>query len=224
MQTFFLEDEQDVNAFKLTLSDARLTSYLRTTNGDQKGAINLYYWNTILAMSLYQSLQMWEIALRNKLNQFLCWKFNTNWPFDERRAVRQLAGAEKRKLREAVARLQDSNNGQLVTTGAVVADLSAGFWVSLLGSAYDIPFSWRYNLVRKIFPNDETLDRDQASEICGKLLDLRNRVAHHEPIHHLDVQARKTDIDRLLKAMCPVAEKFAKTGCAFDVVWAARPT
>lgn len=222
MQTFFLKDEQHVNKFRYSLSDARLTSYLKVTGGDSSKAIELYYWNTILAQSLYISLQMWEIGLRNKLNNFLSWKYGANWPFDPVKAVRQLHNNDKGKLNKAIVRQRQFRGGNNISTGSVVADLSAGFWVSLLGKKYDVPFSWHYNL-HLIFPEDQGLDRETASQICGRLLDLRNRVAHHEPIHYLPLEELRKDADRVLKAMCPVAHRFATTGCTFHLVLAQRP-
>ena len=74
-----------------------------------------------------------------------------------------------------------------VTTDAIVADLSAGFWGSLLTRRYDVRFTWRYNLGR-IFPNAAGLTRGAVWPICDGLLDLRNRVAHHKPIFHLPLE------------------------------------
>ena len=46
---------------------------------------------------------MWEISLRNRLNEFLIWKFNAKWPYDSR-AVRNLKSNENRRLQETIAR------------------------------------------------------------------------------------------------------------------------
>jgi hypothetical protein len=58
------------------------------------------------------------------------------------------------------------------------------FGVSLLNKSYDVPFVWRHNLSR-IFPGEKALTRDEASRLCDGRLDLRNLVAHHEPIYHV---------------------------------------
>jgi hypothetical protein len=47
---------------------------------------------------------MWEVALRNKLNAFLVWKFGPKWPYDEH-LLRGLKISEQKKLNETKTRL-----------------------------------------------------------------------------------------------------------------------
>jgi hypothetical protein len=155
------------------------------------------------------------------MNTFLCWKFNQNWPFDTQRALRQLTKNDQRKVFESIDRQKQLRNIKTVPTDAIVSDLSAGFWVSLLNKSYDIPFSWRYNLGR-IFPNEKSITRETASELCDNMLYLRNRVAHHEAIYHLPLDDRRGEMDRLLRAMSPVAHQYVNETCTFAAVWAAR--
>ncbi|MGE5513810.1 MAG: Abi family protein [Bacteroidota bacterium] len=222
MQDIFGGDKQLLEAFKKTLSESRLTRYIAACGGDSAKAIDLYYWNSKLGETFHLPLQMWEVALRNQLNSFLCWKYKANWPFDDVKGTRQLSTSDRRKVHEAIERQRELRKVKIVPTGAVVANLSAGFWVSLLGKHYDLPFVWRHNL-KRVFPAEPSITRDEASAICDQLLDLRNRVAHHEPIFHLPLEERRLQIDRLLKAMCPASHHFANVGCAFSTTWKARP-
>ena len=66
-----------------------------------------------------------------------------------------------------------------VPVEAIVADLSAGFWVSLLNSGYEVPFVWRHNLGR-VCPNEPHASQKEISDLSNELLGFRNRVAHHE--------------------------------------------
>jgi len=221
MQAIFLDDEQKVNAFINTISKPRLTRYLQEANGDNNNALLLYHWNTMLSQCLYFPLQIWEISLRNKMNSFLCWKYNHKW-FEDARALRVFSKAENEKLSKTIIRQQQNRPG-LPTADQVVADLSAGFWVSLLSSRYDIPFAWRYNLSGRIFTNDPSIDRQEASDTCGQILDLRNRVAHHEPIFHLDLPKARADLDRMINGLCGVTQEYLRSTCSFAEVWASRP-
>jgi hypothetical protein len=99
-------------------------------------------------------------------------------------------------------------------TNAIVADLSGGFWVSLLTKSYDIPFAWRYNLAR-IFPNDAVISRIEAAEICEALLVLRNRIAHHEPIFHFPLEQRRNEIGKIIYAMCRANYAYVEFSCTF---------
>jgi hypothetical protein len=222
MQAIFLKDEEAIKSFRFAVSEPRLGKYLAASNKDIRTAIDLYYWNAQLAQSLYITLQMWEIGLRNHLHAFLCWKYGNSWPF-EPKCIRRLKSNDQRRLKEAISRQRQLRGIQAVPTDSIVADLSAGFWVSLLTTSYDVPFSWRYNLVR-IFPQDVALTREVASGRCDSLLDLRNRVAHHEPIFHLPLKERRDDLMYLLDAMTPAAYAYGNAACTFEAVWGARPT
>lgn len=221
MQAPTLDSADKIRDFRLTLSEARFARYLNAVGGNEQAAVNLYHWNTELSKALYPSLQMWEVALRNRLNSFLCWKFKPNWPFDQERALRQLTNNERRKVEEAIFRQRQLRSIKKVSVGAVVADLSIGFWVALLHSSYDVPFKWRFNLPR-IFPR-EALVRPTASKMCDGLLILRNRVAHHEPIYDLPLEERRKELTVLLSAMCLTSSAYVDACCTFAAVFAARP-
>ena len=222
MQVFFTKDDQKVNSFKETISDARISRYLRESGGDIHLAMSLYHWNSLLSQSMYLPLQIWEISLRNRLNQFLCWKYNKNWPYDER-ANRALAGNARRRLNETKERFDPDRRTERVSTNAIVADLSAGFWVSLLTSSHEQPFVWRYNLTR-VFPNLENLDRQAVSTMCDQMLVLRNRVAHHEPILHMDLPQRRADLTTLIGAACAASSAYCESACTFEAIWNSKPT
>lgn len=221
MQATFGENISLLDDFKNSISLPRFLTYKNIANGDELRAIELYQWNARLSQSLYIYLQGWEVCLRNKLNSFLVWKHNSNWPYDDR-AVRQLNGNDTRRLREAKSRQEAQRKLKAAPTSAIVADLSAGFWVSQMSSGYDIPYSWRYNLPR-VFPHDKVLEPRSAWAICNDMLTLRNRVAHHEPVLQLPLDQRVRDLKRVVAAMCPATYAYCEISCSFDDVWRARP-
>lgn len=222
MQAIFSGNEQLANALRGTLSEARFARYLHDTNGDQYRALELYHWNAKLSQCLYIPVQIWEISLRNKLNVFLCRKYNSVWPYDTQRAVRQLTRSDQGRLQKTIARQQQDRGLQRPAVDMIVADLSAGFWVSLLTQSYANPYAWRYNIGR-IFPHNAHLSRDLAGPMCDRILDVRNRIAHHEPIYHLPLDSIRADLDQLIAAMCPGADAYARGVCDFQTIWAARP-
>jgi hypothetical protein len=223
MQEQFLDSEPLRKAFINSLSAERFATYNRMAKGDELTAIKIYRWNSELSQSLWFPLQAWEICLRNKLNNFLCWKFNKNWPYDTGRALRQLKVGDQRRLSEARERQEQARKVRPAPLGAIVADLSSGFWVSLLSGGYDVPFVWRSNLPR-IFPNDRTLQRPDAWGACDRLLDLRNRIAHHEPILHMPLPQRHAELGRIVAAMCQGTSAYCASSCSFAECWARWPS
>lgn len=216
LQAIFLKDEANVDAFVESISSARLGRYLHVSNKNTRQAIDLYCLNGKLSQAFYLLIQMWEVCLRNRIDAFLRWKYTDNWPQDQR-LRRNLQKNDLRRLIEAIDR-QSALRGQLPATNAVVADLSAGFWVGLLSKSYDVPFTWRYN-IRRIFPQNVAESRVSAFDICSDLLDLRNRIAHHEPIYHLPLDDKRTQLMDQLRGMCPASHAYAEHFCTFSPLW-----
>ena len=106
--------------------------------------------------------------------------------------------------------------------GAIVADLSAGFWVSLLSDSYDVPLAWTTSIGR-VFSYDASIDRATAHELSTKILDVRNRIAHHEAIYHLPLTARREDAARLVKAMCQGSSLYLAGKCELAAALANQP-
>lgn len=223
MQAIFSGKDAQARALIGTISEARFARYLADSNGDQMAALELYHWNSKLSQCLYLPVQIWEVSLRNKLNVFLGRKYsNPNWMYDNNRAVRQLTNSDKKRLEKAVDRQKRDRSLSKPTPDMIVADLSAGFWVSQLTQSYETPYAWRYNLTR-VFPHDGSLTRDTVSTMCDRILNVRNRIAHHEPIYHLPLSDVRDDLDQLIAAMCPGADMYAGGMCDFPTLWGGRP-
>lgn len=217
LQAAFLKDEAEVDAFIRSVSAPRFSRYLRACDGNARQACDLYLLNAKLSQSLYLLIQVWEICLRNRIDDFLKWKYGRDWPH-EPRLRKIMTSADLRRLDETIRRQSLRLGVAKASTDSVVADLSAGYWVSLLGKSYDIPFSWRYNLAR-IYPHDRSVSRAAAADLCRALLDLRNRIAHHEPIFHLDLATLKIGLDTQIRDMCLATSSFARHACTFAHFW-----
>ena len=197
MQESFVDKPELIAMFKKSLSAPRFGTYLIAAQGNEIKAIELYQWNALVAQSLYIYLQSWEVCLRNKIADFLIWKYKEAWPYDQKRALRNLKRDDKRRLDEAIVRQERNRGTKPVPTSVIIADLPVGFWVSQLSSTYDVPYSWRYNLAR-IFPFDAELRNEKrAWEIANRLLTLRNRIAHHEPIFHIPLDERHKELHQI---------------------------
>lgn len=53
------------------LSDAQLIRYLAATNQDQEKAIDLYHFNIVLSQQMFGLISLFEIILRNKINNLM---------------------------------------------------------------------------------------------------------------------------------------------------------
>ncbi len=186
---------QDVNDFCYTdevlddievlLSRGRLGTYVDAARENREGAVRLHVWNTAVSAAFYGPLQVLEVALRNAMNRRLGERYGEAW-YDNGRAGLDRGALE----RIGDARAEVARDGHGDDLHRVVAALSFGFWVSLLGPGgraaagrrtnYEMTL-WRPAL-RGAFPHRAPLTRRQAHRPLNALRTLRNRIAHHEPI------------------------------------------
>ena len=148
---------------------------------DREEAVRLHVWNTAVSAAFYGPLQVLEVALRNAMNRRLGGRYGAAW-YDN-----DCAGLNNGALdwiRSAKAELQQDGHGN--DPHQVVAALSFGFWVSLLGRGGPGPTTrGRSGARRCATPSPHRrnrLIRRQAHRPLNALRTLRNRIAHHEPI------------------------------------------
>jgi hypothetical protein len=91
-----------------------------------------------------------------------------------------------RQPRELVNRAVHAAGGEGAPPGKVIAELPFGFWRYLSSAAHEKTL-W-VPCLHTAFP--ERTDRRDMDRPIGRLHQLRNRVAHHEPLLRTDVQAR----------------------------------
>jgi hypothetical protein len=92
----------------------------------------------------------------------------------------------------ATARERLRKAGKAETAGRVVAELNFGFWRFLLDRHYQ-NILWAQAL-RHAFPNLTPANRRTVYGPVVRLNEFRNRIAHHEPIHRLNLTQRHQDL------------------------------
>ena len=164
----------------------RLSTYVEAARGDRAKALHLYTWNTAISAAFYGPLQGLEIALRNAMHRRLTECYSSAWYDNPATGLDAVC-----RDRLADAKTEAARTGQASGPPRIVAGLSFGFWISLLGPGgrsdptgrkanYEMTL-WRPAL-RRAFPHRSPLTRKQAHRPLNGLRKLRNRIAHHEPI------------------------------------------
>lgn len=161
------------------LSRDRLSKYLVRTGDDPSRALALYEWNSEVAAALTVVLSVVEIALRNGIHRALTDAFGPTWHRIPRlrhshaTVESELAGAEERTRKPAP------------TLPDIIAASNFNLWRELLRPVYAGVF-WAKRLPIA-FPN--LTPTGHARQLLPplhsrveRLQDLRNRIAHHEPI------------------------------------------
>lgn len=172
------------------MSQARSDRYVNATK-DAFTALHLYQLNGDIGAKLWVPLQHCEVVLRNIIDKALCKAFSGEWMGNI--AFHRLIKQHKRTaLETSISKYTDGETG-VVNRNKVVADLPLSFWEEILSPKF-IPLVW------KKYTDDIFSDRDKNQDVdqfinslyqqIKRIRQLRNRIAHHEPIF-----PRKIDSD-----------------------------
>jgi hypothetical protein len=192
-------------AYVLALSAERFQTY-RAAAGNDDHAWELYRWNLDLVAAFAPLAADVEVTLRNTMHRQLQrltgvddWWTSSQLVFDD--VVVDM-------LTDVVRKHQKNITKGTVGVGRVVADLTLGTWVHLLGrgghSALGRSLDYDRNLwrpgLRLGFATGSTTPkgrirrprREDVEDRVSNLHRLRNRAAHHEPIFN-GIRARGTN-------------------------------
>lgn len=206
-----------IAALEETISSDRLTSYLAATQGNKAEALQLYAWNAIISAALYVPLQGLEVTLRNALHRELTQRFGVHW-YD--RLSPSLSNPSQNLI--AGAKSTVTNSRKPLTPSRVIAELSFGFWVTLLSGKYHNPL-WTPALY-KAFPHlPPRVPRKHVHQPLDYLRLLRNRIAHHEPIFGRHLQKDYEHILELVGWMSPEKAAWVAHHNTVETILADKP-
>jgi hypothetical protein len=198
-----VSESKPLEALRQSISLERLSKYLAASHGNSERAISLYEHNMRLSEAFYTPLQCLEVCLRNKMHDQLTDRFAPNWYDLPATGLLSAAGVS---VAGAIRELRQSK--KQVTPGAVVAELSFGTWVSLLGPVYDATL-WRTTLTKAFRLNGKGMKRSVVHGRMNALRRFRNRVAHHEPIFQKDLPAVHAELLEAIEWLCPATAHWA---------------
>ena len=202
--------EEQINDFSDILSRERIDHWKRLASSQNmipwrarisckipptdEYAILLHEWNSALSTAMMSSLQMFEISIRNHIHKSLSECFGTTEWWGQKTGdvwhpAKIIIGNQVNDIQRAIeVSARRKNKG--ITAGGVISELSFGFWLALLSQSYDNPSAkitlWRDSLY-KVFSKAGKISRKDAHEELAKVVSLRNKCAHHEPIIGLDL-------------------------------------
>ena len=145
---------------------------------DEKRAIAHYQCNIELAESFYPCLSILEVALRNALSREL----ETMTGREDWYAVFPTTpGLSNLNRYITKASKQIAGRHEIVTPSKIIAELTLGFWVSLLNAEYEL-LLWKH--LRRAFPYmpKHLRQRKNVSSPLNSFRSFRNRVFHNESI------------------------------------------
>jgi Abi-like protein len=174
------------------LSQPRLDRYLNECGGDPDRAFQLYVWNGRVASAFLRDLADMEVLVRNAFDGAVQdnWEGSSHWLLDPESPVLVVKlkpdGTDSNHIaREMIQKATAQAGGpEIAAPGKIVAELTFGFWASLVNKVRTDDLWTPY--ISRCFvsphPSRKDVDRRLAS-----LNSFRNRVAHHEPLINTDL-------------------------------------
>jgi hypothetical protein len=175
------------------------------------------------AAAVLELTGMVEVVARNSLDRELrVWAARRDAPswFDAVQLDQQ------GRLDLGKARARASRNGRRPEVhGRVIAELTFGFWRYLVETRY-LTAHWTPALHRSFprGPADLLTRQRQVRTHMQQLHFVRNRAAHHEPLHQRDLHRDLQDALDLLGWIHPVAAEWAADVTSLRAVIDARPS
>lgn len=172
------------------LTEERLGPYLVAASGDLEAALDLYEWNSRISAAMFEDLGYLEVMLRNACHQQL-----QRWSqdqFGDPAWYLQPTLTPASRVDVDKARRRATRAGRDELPGRVVAEMMFGFWRFLHARAYEATL-WTPCL-RKAYSHLEPQRRQLVYTRLDHLNALRNRIAHHEPIHADRIAGTGTDV------------------------------
>ena len=183
-----------------TITRQRLGKYLRAAGQDVQKALRLYVLNTKVSASVFVDLHYIEVALRNQFDRELAAKYGPEW-FKDAGFLSLLNGRGQDILKKAQRDAKKNWVHGPVPPGKVIAELTFGFWLQLTDSRLEHTL-WVPCLHKAFLPR-KAPKRSTFNQQLEKLRQLRNRVAHHEPIFQMDLNDAQRIMGDVCNILCP---------------------
>ena len=204
-----------------TLTPGRLSKYLQVTNHNQRLALGLYCRNSTVSAAFFSDIHFLEVALRNKFHIELTAKYGADWF----RAAPFLALQNPRTQGILLKAERDAQKhwtpGVVLPAGKVVAELTFGFWLNLTDKRLE--HSLWTPCLHKAFASGKVPRRSRLNGDLEKIRQLRNRIAHHEAIFHMDLAGLHQTLTLVTAQLCPdVASLMRRTSSAHHEICALK--
>jgi len=178
--------------FASIMTYARMNRYLLACGGNSRKAMTLYRKNLQLSQELFTVISCFEVALRNAIDAQVTPTLGNDWLRDAAAPGGVFDNPKCRLTRDnindAIGKLYLYNHYKLV------AELGFGFWRFMFAQNQ---FNATGRVLLRVFPSKPIstpaiqYNNTYIFNQLAQLNDIRNRMAHHEPICFLPGQPVK---------------------------------
>ncbi len=167
--------------YKKIFSQERLNAYKICSTDTDEDIIAKYLWNIALSETFYPAIAIFEVNYRNHIYNAISFHIMKEW-LDE---INNPWLLQPEKDQIITAKKKIIKSGKIVTQGQIISQLTLGFWISILKKQYKKNVWNKPRVFEDVFPNFNIKCADRISVVdphLKKILSIRNRISHHEPI------------------------------------------
>lgn len=195
---------RDFQKLERVLSKQRFDSYKKPGHTEHE-SFSLYVWNTMLCESLYAPFQILEVGARNAIHSEIAVAIKQpEWLNIEHGFLHE---DEKEAIKEAKQALAKRRSP--CGEPELVAEMSFGFWTSLIDSRYET--LW-HKIIIGVFPHmpKHIRTRGEISKRMNAARKIRNAAFHHHSIWHWkDLKDQHFELRNLIRWICPSIDEMA---------------
>ena len=225
----FQYTNQACQALEKAISPSRLAKYLSKFDNNRESALKLYHWNSELSQAMTFPLHMLEVCIRNAVSEGIHICFGDQWYSDSGFKV-ILDDYWEAKLEEAVSKKTQKavDRSKRLSSGDIISELTFGFWRELLKAEYE-KHIWKKlgpsgcAVLLEVFPDLPVGKRRQdIYNNVDRLVKLRNRISHHEPIYERFLQNNYNEAAETIGWISPDTKKWIGCHSNFLDVWSRK--
>jgi len=164
-----------------------MRKYLVACSNDSRRAMTLYRHNLTLSQQMFTMISCFEVALRNKIDKEMKQHWGNDWLRDfvmpgGAFASDGRAAGTKKIIKKAYDDLMNNND---YSHSKLLSQMEFGVWKYMFNNV-QYRLGGRYLL--NIFPNkprstpQNQIDNSRIFQELDHINNIRNRIAHHEPI------------------------------------------
>lgn len=173
--------------YEYIFSEDRLQKYVRACNGDTRRALTLYRYNVRLSQEMFAVISCFEVALRNAIDRQMKQHYGSDWlrdfilPGGNFYSDHRVDGTRK-IIEKAYNGLLQSGS---YSHSKLLSEMEFGVWKFMFNN---VQYRLGGRCLLRIFPNKPRTTAQQRIDNSRIFLELdyinnvRNRIAHHEPI------------------------------------------
>lgn len=172
--------------YEAILTISRMTRYKEACRSNDELAVELYFRNILLSESLFGVISLFEVALRNAIDaHYSVSHSNPDWLRDAAQVGGQFDNRGCARMQDIIQYAISTKLNRGYDKEQLIAECEMGVWRYLfarnqyraMGGTLVNIFSARPEMV-----GEQVFDYQFVFNELGKINEMRNRIAHHEPI------------------------------------------